>query len=58
MKCNQVSERSEFRAAGYPPITQAGLRHTLNWIMDKICHINELADKFVRNVPPRYEHIQ
>lgn len=52
-KCTQVSEQNRFRSAGDIPTAQASLRHSLHWILDRLCHINELAEKFVQHGPPR-----
>ncbi|KAI9646184.1 hypothetical protein NHQ30_005624 [Ciborinia camelliae] len=35
-----------------PPIIDFGLKQTLHWILTKINKVNELADKFVQQVPP------
>ncbi|ESZ97651.1 hypothetical protein SBOR_1967 [Sclerotinia borealis F-4128] len=35
-----------------PPIIDFGLKQTLHWILTKIKNVNELADKFVQQVPP------
>ncbi|KAB8297156.1 hypothetical protein EYC80_002537 [Monilinia laxa] len=34
-----------------PPIIDFGLKQTLHWILSKINKVNELADKFVQQVP-------
>lgn len=54
IKCNQSSRQGDVGSAACPPIAEFGLRHTLNWLLDRICHVNELADKFVQNVPSRH----
>lgn len=54
IKCNQSSQQGDVGSAACPPIAEFGLRHTLNWLLDRIYHVNELADKFVQNVPSRH----
>ncbi|TVY17267.1 hypothetical protein LARI1_G004989 [Lachnellula arida] len=45
-------EQREFGSADCPPVAQFGLRQTLNWILGRINHVNDLADKLVQHVPP------
>ncbi|TGO45910.1 hypothetical protein BCON_0356g00050 [Botryotinia convoluta] len=35
-----------------PPMIDFGLKQTLHWILTKINKVNELADKFVQQIPP------
>lgn len=37
----------------YPPTSQFGLKHTLNWILGSISHVNQLADERVRDPSTR-----
>ncbi|PMD36483.1 hypothetical protein L207DRAFT_82607 [Hyaloscypha variabilis F] len=48
----RTPEHFEVSSTDCPPIAQYGLRHTLNWLLGRINHINGLADQFVQNVPP------
>jgi len=34
-----------------PPIEEAGLKHTLDWLLDRIHHVNDLAEKLLQHVP-------
>lgn len=36
---------------GCPPIAEFGLKQTLNWLLGRIYHVNQLADQLVRQVP-------
>ncbi|KAH7360592.1 hypothetical protein BKA65DRAFT_189029 [Rhexocercosporidium sp. MPI-PUGE-AT-0058] len=38
--------------ADCPPIEEAGLKHTLDWLLDRIQHVNDLAEKLMQHVPP------
>ncbi|KAH6682089.1 hypothetical protein B0J14DRAFT_463223, partial [Halenospora varia] len=40
-------------SAEFPPITEYGLKHTLDWILTRIHHVNSLADKLIKSVPPQ-----
>ncbi|RDL40726.1 uncharacterized protein BP5553_00705 [Venustampulla echinocandica] len=36
----------------YPPVEQFGLEHTLNWMLNRVHHINRHADRLVQEIPP------
>jgi len=46
-----VPEQYRHNTTDCPPITQVGLKETLNWILGKINQVNYLADNFVRQIP-------
>ncbi|EPE37084.1 hypothetical protein GLAREA_09247 [Glarea lozoyensis ATCC 20868] len=35
----------------YPPISQRGLQHTLNWLLGRVHHVNSLANTLVQHSP-------
>ncbi|KAG4440219.1 hypothetical protein IFR05_004298 [Cadophora sp. M221] len=35
-----------------PPIEEAGLKRTLDWLLDRIQHVNDLAEMLMQHVPP------
>ncbi|TVY31906.1 hypothetical protein LOCC1_G008630 [Lachnellula occidentalis] len=45
-------EQREVGSTDCPPIAQCGLKQTLNWILKRINHVNDLADKLVQHVSP------
>ncbi|CAD6456077.1 22417993-4b88-4803-9cdd-533df5a7a775 [Sclerotinia trifoliorum] len=50
---NPAHSKLRFLPSGDPPpIIDFGLKQTLHWIVTKINKVNELADKFVQQVPP------
>ncbi|KAJ8065605.1 hypothetical protein OCU04_006281 [Sclerotinia nivalis] len=50
---NPAHSKLRFLPSGDPPpIIDFGLKQTLHWILTKINKVNELADKFVQQVPP------
>ncbi|KAH7418272.1 hypothetical protein BKA64DRAFT_194966 [Cadophora sp. MPI-SDFR-AT-0126] len=42
----EISSKAEL-----PPIEEAGLKHTLNWLLDRIHHVNDLAEQLLQHVP-------
>lgn len=49
----QQFDTAKGASAEFPPMTEYGLKHTLNWILTRIHHVNSLADKLVKGVPPQ-----
>jgi hypothetical protein len=51
--CIKGAELLSLASVDYPPISQFGLKQTLNWILGSITHVNQLADERVRDPSAR-----